>query len=139
MIEEGIRDYLNANVDASDIGRYDFGSGAARAIFTATPLPSDECLPAIVVQESGGVRWGVRIRKGAIQTADVMIYGPKRRSAARLRNLAFAVWLMLERAVLELHDACFVQCVADPPHRITDPDGFPGFRINVEVWFLEAL
>ena len=138
MIEEGIRDYLNENVDAASIGIYDFGSGAAKAIFTATPLPSDDCLPAIVVQETGGTRWGVRARKGAIQTADVAIYGPKRRSAKGLRDLAYAVWLMLERARIELHDACSVMCIADPPSRVTDPDGFPGFRIGVVVWFLEV-
>jgi len=139
VIEEGIRDYLLAHVTPGRLGSYDFGDGAEAAIFTVDPLPSDQCLPAIQILESGGVRFGTRARKGAQQYADVTVYGPKHRSAATLRDIAFEVWKLLERANLELRDACAVLCIADPPARFTDPDGFPGFRIAVSVTFLEAL
>ncbi len=139
MIAEAIRDKLiDTLAVTSELATYDFGGDVlGPAVFTIEPIPHDCELPAIVVTEAGGDRFGTRAKRGAEMDADVNIWGDKSRSQKLLRDLAEVVWTTLDRAHLTVTGYSEVGCYAYPPQKLTDPDGFPGYLIRIMVRILE--
>lgn len=122
------------------LATFDFGVGAAPAIFTAG-VPENSPFPCIVITELDGEAWGCRAREGAICKADVMVCDNKTHTSKDLRALALALWKFLNRNDLApwLGDAGFENwgCVALPPANTDAGFGFPGYVIRVQVNVLE--
>lgn len=139
MVAEALRDLLAATASVTTgLATYDFGGASPEpAIFTVDPIPHDASLPAVVITEVGGGRWGTRTKKGADVNCDVRVWGDKDRSRAALRDLAWTIWGALERADLSISGYSEAGCRADAPQELTDPDGFPGFLIPVAVRILQ--
>ena len=136
MIAEAIRDFLlTQTAITAALATYDFGPEGP-AIFTIDPIPEDASLPAIVIVEIGGDRWGTRERKGAVQNVDVTLWGDKDTSKTDLRGLAWNLFVALERASLNPSGAYAIFATAQPPAALNDPDGFPGFNVSVSVHVL---
>jgi len=139
MIAEAIRDKLiDTDAVTDELATYDFGDDTPTpAVFTIEPIPHDCDLPAIVVTESGGSRFGTRAKRGAEAEAEVNVWGDKKRSQKSLRGLAELIWRALDRKHLTVTGYTEIGCYAYPPQKLTDPDGFPGYLIRVMVRILE--
>ncbi len=111
------------------------------AIFTAE-IPDDCGLPAIVINDIGGTRWGTRGQKGAELAVDVTIYGKNLLSKKVIRDLAYKIWHLLNRHELspwlEAEGYDNWGCLADPPTATNDGNGFPGFTVKVTVRVLKT-
>jgi hypothetical protein len=124
----------NADVTA-ELATYDFGSGAAPAIFAVDPAPEDAAGTLVVVSQVGGA-WDVRARDRSQRATevlvDVKIWGDKDDSDKALRELAWEAWRGLDRLARSTFDGWEVfnfRCSA--PVRLSDPDGFPGYVVQV--------
>ena len=141
MIAEGIHALIIADsAVCADLTTYQFGTGAETpAVFTTDVIPEDAALPAVIINECGGPAWGTRGRKGADVLTRVRVYGNKTRDTSALRDLAWRIWRLINRSVITPSDADFVSCrtIADPPLLVPDPDGFPGYSIDVRAIVLE--
>lgn len=120
----------------AQLSTYDFGSGAAPAVFTSGPVPEDADRPCIRIEEAGGPNWGSFESKGGIFSANVQVWGNKARSRKALRDLAQDLWTLLERVNLTIPGYFDVGTYADMPGAITDEDGFPGYLIPVRSRFV---
>lgn len=139
-IVNAVRDYLTGVSSVADeLAKYDFGSGEVAALFTVEPAPEDCRGPLVVIVQSTGDEGTARDRshKGGQAFIDVKLWGNKRDSEKELRTIADAIWLAMDRADLTVSGYEFVNAIATPPQRLSDPDGFPGFiipcRITVRV------
>ena len=105
------------------------------AIFTVEPAPEDSPQPLVVIVQTGGILGTGRDRghKGGELAIDVKLWGNKGDSEKGIRNLADTLWLTLDRADLAITGFEFVYCLAEPPQRLLDPNGFPGFLIPCRV------
>lgn len=137
-----VRNYLAAQTEiTAQLAEYDFGSGLEPALFTVEPAPEDSPSPLVVIQQPTGNEGTARDRshKGGEIFIDVKLWGNRRDSEKALRNLADDLWLTMDRAdiTVSISGGEFVNCIATPPQRLSDPDGFPGFiipcRITVRV------
>jgi len=139
-IVEALHDQIVATpAIAAVLATYDFGAGAAPAVFTGQGfVPHDAELPAIVITEVGGVPFETRGRKGMEQTFDLMVWGDKRRSLEGLRALATAVYFEMHHVDLAVDGYGVAGVYAAPPQQTTDPEGFPGFRVPLMVRVLKC-
>jgi hypothetical protein len=139
MIAAALRSRILADSQlAGQLALYDAGAGPAAALFTALPAPADCPQPLITISEEGGTPWGTRAQRGAESAALVTLRGDKSRSEKALSELAQQLWLRLHRAELTLSGFTEVGCLARPPERAADPQGFPEYRIRVTVRLLES-
>ena len=139
MIAAALRSRILASSQiAGELAQYDAGGGPAPAVFTALPAPADCPQPLIIVSEEGGEPWGTRAKRGAEVAAVVTLRGDKSRSEKSLSELAQQLWLQLHRAELTLSGFAEVGCLARPPERAVDAQGFPEYRVRVTVRVLES-
>ena len=125
MIAAALRSrILSSSQIAGQLAQYDAGGGPAPALVT-------------IVAE-GGDPWGTRAQRGAECVALVTLRGDKSRSDKALSDLAQALWLCLHRAELTISGFVEVGCLARPPERTADAQGFPEYRIRVMVRLLES-
>ena len=135
-IVSAVFDYISSQPSIVDeLGRYDFGSGDAPALFTVEPAPEDSGAPLIVIQQPTGNEGTARDRthKGGQAFIDVKLWGNKTDSEKKIRDLADTIWTTLDRADLTVSGFEFVNCIATPPQRLADPDGFPGYIVPLQV------
>jgi len=134
MIAEAIHARIieDATITAA-LATWDFGDGAAPAVFTSDPIPVGCGHPAILITEVGGDNWDTFKHRGGNFQADVKIYGDKTFSRKVLRNLAELLWVRLHLANLTItgYDDWGTYC--NMPAELTDPDGFPGFLLAVRT------
>ena len=142
MIEEAIHRVLSADSDVTTgLATYVFTTGGLPlpAIFTMENPPKNAVLPAVCIHGPiGGARWGTREKKGAEVLVDVSLWGDKSRSTLALGSLAWRIWEALERAELQILGYEEVGCMATPPRALRDPDGFPGYQVEVRVRILQT-
>jgi len=126
---------IGDSVFTNQLGSYDFGAGDAPAVFTAEPAPEDSDSPMVVITQIGGSLGTARDRthRGGEVTIDVKLWGDKGDSEKVLRELADDLWLLLDRADLTITGMEFCYCLAEPPRRLSDPQGFPGFLVSCRV------
>lgn len=134
-VVSGIYSYLKDQSDITDgLSTYDFGGGDIPALFTTPDIPEDAPTPFILISTVGGFLDGRdRTTRGGVVTVDATLWGSKGDSEKVLRELADALWFSLDRAPIEVIDMDVVYCLADPPRRLNDRDGFPGFVVSCRV------
>lgn len=131
MIAEAIGDVLAA--DSYLTSRLAAYNGNP-AIITFDPPPADMAEPLVVIRgPRAGTRDGDRANKGVIADFDVACYADKGPSTKTLREIAWRIWLLLERANLSINGYEAVGVIAAPPRSAPDPDGFPGFIISISA------
>jgi len=129
---------LSDSAVTASLATYDFGGDAEEpAVFGFQPIPADAQLPAIAIDLAGGSSWGTRSYRGAELIVDVQVWGEKHSSRAALRDTAWAVWRCLDRTPLVLQGYEDVGVQASPPRPSPDPDGFPGYLVEVRARILE--
>jgi len=135
-IPKAIYTVLNADSGITDeLSTYDFGGGAAPSIFTFEPAPENAETPFIVIapvsSSSGGAD---RSTKAGVLSIDIKLWEKKGRSEETLRQLADKIWFAMDRAILadDYFDS-ISYCLATPPYRLLDPDGFVGFIISCRI------
>lgn len=126
------------------LARYDFGAGAAPAIFTGG-VPDNAPTPYIVVNDiSGTPDFGSRGSPGGTYTSDIQIIGRKDFSDKQVRDLAMKIWKLVHRANLDTWlnvSPFYLQtwvCNALLPQSTNDGLGFPGFTIRTSVTVLRT-
>jgi len=131
----GIYTYLNAETDVTNgLSTYDFGNGDAPAIFTTDEIQEDAATPFIRISTVGGFRDGTdRTSRGGVVLVNVVLWGAKNDSGKILRELADTIWFALDRAPIEVGGYDVPYCLADPPNRLNDRDGFPGYVVSCRV------
>ncbi len=139
MISEVLRDVLVADAAiAAALGTYEFTTGLSEpAIFTTERIP-DNCMnSAIIIDDLGGTPWGDRCKRGGECSARIRVYGDKSWELDVTRALAWDVNRAIDRAALDGYLASYgyaaALCQANPPAFLPDPDGFPGFMVDVRV------
>jgi hypothetical protein len=138
MILEAIRDVLLADSTVTDsLATHDFGDGGSPAIFTVDPIPETADHPAIILTMAGGIPWGTRAQKGTEIDVDARVYDDKLESSQRIRDIAWRMWEVINRANLSVEGYSEVGVYADPPVQAPDPDGFPGLRVTSTIRILE--
>jgi len=106
------------------------------AVFTMTPAPEDCEHPLVTISQVSGSLGNGRDRghRGGEFLIDVNVWGDKGDSEKAIREYADELWLLLDRASVQADGFDeTVYCVATPPSRVSDPDGFPGFLITCRV------
>lgn len=141
MLPAALYAKLNAEpAIAERLAKWDFGSGTySPAIFTTDPIP-DECgHPAIIITQDGGGEWGDRGHRGQDVIGSIVVWGEKYGSDRGLIALAQLIWSTLNKAALTLSsfDECGVDL--DPPQRIVDDLGYPGYLLNWRIAIIESL
>ena len=113
----------------------------APAIFTGG-MPDDASLPAIDISALGGSDDSVQDARGAALSASVQVFGPNGFSRKATRDLAWALWRLINRADIstQLAAAGFddLGCVCDPPLNTQDGLGMPGYTLRVTARVLES-
>lgn len=124
-----------ATTITQDLATYDFGSGAAPAVFAVDPAPENALGPLVVVSQVGG-SWDIMARDRSASATevlvDVKVWGDKDDSDKTLRAIAWEAWRALDRLTPVIEDGWETfnfRCAA--PVRLADPDGFPGYTIQV--------
>lgn len=142
MIAFAIEDVLTADTNVKgQLATYEKTTGDAEvpAIFTYDSdggvIPEDSALPAIIINEMGGVNFGTRAEKGAKIVARVRVYGNRDRQS--ILKLAWDIWKVLDRAVLAQANWTIYGVFAEPPQFLSDPDGFPGYVVDVSAFVSE--
>ena len=142
MIKRAIQALLAADSGITDeLSTYDTGGVSEEpAIFTKDQEPSDALTRFIVIDQVGGSRFGVRANRGAEIDIHVRIVGSETRSDKALRDIAFDVWRLIDRAPLDLTSEGYGELgvLASPPISLDDPDEFPGYVVPVTVRILEV-
>lgn len=140
MLLEAIRDALLADSEITDdLATYDFGNSSEDpAIFTTDPIPEGCGHPAIVLTMVGGISWGTRAKEGAEADIDARVYDDKLESTQRIRDIAWRMWKVINRASLTIDGYEEIGVAAEPPIQAPDPDGFPGLRVTSRVRILEV-
>ena len=144
VISDVLRDVLNADATVTaEIGTFEFSTGFTEpAIFTTERPPDIVDYPIVIIDDLPGANWGTRGSTGGEAFCRVFVYGNRNWNLANLRNTAWIVKRSLDRAALDTHLSSYgyagALCIADPPGRLDDPDGFPGFVVNVRVKVLRA-
>ena len=134
MMAAALQQLLAADATVTaHLATYDFGSGAEPAVCTCDPAPADCANPCVVVTQVIGSPWGTREAEGGEIDCDVRVWGDKDRSDAALVAAAEAIWRSVNRGAPARGGWEFGTCVADPPGRMTDTDGFPGYLIRVRI------
>ena len=139
MIADALRDVLK--VDATllaALSTYDFGDGAEIAIFTVYPFPENVTYPAVAITLGGRNEWGTRGKRGWVQNVDVQVFRDREYSSEDLRDIAERIKVVLDRSSPSLagHQELGTHVVG-PPTETTDERGFPGYRLDVTVRYLE--
>jgi len=131
VIASALGDILAADTALTDkLASYN----SSPAITTIDPPPEDMGAPLVVLRGPvGGVRMGSRTSEGTIVDYDVTCYGNKGRSTATIRDVAWRIWELMERADLSISGYESVGVTALPPRSAPDPDGFPGWVIMTSV------
>lgn len=144
MISSALRDALAADAAlVADLATYEFTDGSPEAaIFTTERIPDDCGYPAVIIDDIGGTPWGCRGNRGGEAFARARVYGDKNWNLERVRSTAWKVQRALDRVALDGYlsgyDYAGALCIADPPAFLADPDGFPGFVVNVRTMVLET-
>lgn len=132
-VTQGIYDVIIADTGLTNkLAKYK----SAPAVFTFTPAPENAASPQITISQVGGIPGNGRDRghKGGVISADVKVYSDKGDSEKALRNLADELWLLLDRASVQADGFDeTVYCFANPPQKLDDPEGFPGFLVTCRV------
>jgi hypothetical protein len=105
------------------------------AVFSVDPPPEQSASPSVVMAQVGSViKADDRGTRAGEYVVDVKLWGDREDSEKVLRDLADELWLLLNRASVSADGFDeTVYCLADPPTRLTDPDGFPGFLVSCRV------
>ena len=137
---KAIRDLLQATPDVADeLALYDFGSGDEPAVFTVQPPPPDAPSPLIVLSQTGGTLTGRdRSTRGGEIDIDVTVWGERGESEKGINDLAMEIWRALDRAIVSVDGYEAPRCLADPPAKTPDPDGFPGYTVRCRVLIREV-
>jgi len=121
------------------LGQYDFGSGNESAIFTVNPPPQDAPTPLIAINQTGGELTGRdRATRGGDVDIDVYVWGNRGESEKLIDEISMEVWRTLDRAVLTVDGYEAPRCLADPPAKAPDPEGYPGYLIRARVLIREV-
>jgi hypothetical protein len=139
MLADALYKLLASDAGAAVRGQLASYNGAA-AVFT-TDLPEDCALPAILIAETGGQPWGCRDSEGAEEGAALRVFGDRGASQATLREIAWALWALVNRAALDNHLPAGWEdwgLTAEPPAGITDDAGFPGFEVRASARLLKT-
>ena len=139
MFTEAIRNLLvvDANV-TSKLATYEFTTGATEpAIFTIDPAPKDADSILVVLMQMGTGYFGSQGIRGGEVLIDAMLWGDKNRSEQLLFEAAMAIWSCLDRARAILAGWFLFSILCYLPERLTDVDGFPGYRIRMQLLALE--
>ena len=131
MIAAGLETFITALPLASELARYDFGTGTAPAVFSILPVPSDARQPNITIVEQGNSAWGCRDKIGAEVTANVTLWGDRERSDKSLRDMAWELYANLHHANVTFTGWDNWGVYATPPESTKSDDGFPGYQISV--------
>lgn len=136
MITKAIGDKLSANSFITD---YLATYRSNPAVLDVDPVPEDCDYPAVLIRGPvSGDRSGTRGSKGSDTDYDVVLYGEKSYSWSELRQVAWKIWEVLERADFTLEGYESVGVQAAPPVTAPDPDGYPGFRVSVTVHSIKS-
>lgn len=145
MISDVLRDALVADAPLSTLlATYEFTTGVVEAaIFTTERIPNDCSNPSVIIDELGGTPWGDRCVRGAETFCRVRVYGDKNWNLSALRDIAWMINRVLDRADLNTYtEATYgyhaMLCQADPPAYLPDPDGYPGYLIGVRIVVTEV-
>ena len=118
---------------------FNFGAGDAPAIF-AGARPVEAAMKSIVVNMISGTDFGSNGLIGARVQHDVRVEDDKIRSEKDCREVAWSIWEKFHKkeiAVDGYSGGC--PCWALSPQKITGPDGFPGYLVQVTVWILKEM
>ena len=138
MIAVAIHDIIVADTGVTDqLATYEKETGVqSPAVFTfdsfAGMIPEDSALPAIIIDEVGGINFGTRAAKGVNTVARVRVYGNKNRGS--ILPLMTDLFFLLDRTTLVVADLIVYGVFATPPTSLSDPDGFPGYFIDVSAF-----
>ncbi len=134
MIHEEIAAYLATQSSVTDlIGEWDFGDGAAPAIFTIRPRPDAATNPLLIVMAGPGEPYGTNSASGLRQPVTIEVWGDRNGSDVDVSELSETVWEALDRADITFAGMAWSLIDCNPPERIDDPDGFPGYQITAIV------
>jgi len=130
----GVYTYLlEETAITAELATYNFGAGAVPAVFTGD-IPKDAATPFIHLSPVGGYLSGRdRKNRGGVVSIDVNLWGSKGDTEKTLRELADSLWFAIDRAPIEVPGMEAVYCLADPPRRLTDSEGFPGFNVTCRI------
>lgn len=139
MILKAYHDLIVGNSDlTSEIASYTVGGDDVPAVFTIDPIPEDAPLPAVrITMVGGGIEGGTKANKGGTMVVDVAVFVDKTNSRAEAEDIAWKLWLLLERGEIDIDGYDSTAVIADLPVDISDPDGFPGYLVSTQVLFLE--
>jgi len=122
-----------------DLATYDFGSGNEPAIFTTQPPPPDAPAPLVVLVQTGGNLIGRdRSTRGGEFEIDVFVWGNRGESEKTINDLAMNLWRALDRVNLTVSGYDPVYCLAEPPERAPDTEGYPGYLIRTRALIRET-
>jgi len=142
MIAKAIRDIIVADAGVTaQLAEFEFATDVLKpAVFTYDTfegkIPDDCPLPAAIIDEIGGINFGTRGEKGVNTTARVRVYGNKDRGTI-LEPLMDDLFFLLDRATLVVANRDVFGVFATPPSSLSDPDGFPGYFIEVSAFVHE--
>jgi hypothetical protein len=118
----------------NDLAAYDFGSGNEPAIFTTQPPPPDAPAPLVAIVQTGGSLIGRdRSTRGGEVEIDVFVWGNRGESEKLINDIAMNLWRALDRVELSVDGYDPVYCLADPPGRAPDDEGFPGYLLRARA------
>lgn len=138
MIAKAVHDIIVADSGVTgQLATYEKATGVeSPAVFTYDSfegmIPKDCELPAVIINEIGGINFGTRAAKGVNTAARVRVYGNKDRGS--ILPLMDALFFLLDRATLVVADLVVYGVFATPPTSLSDPDGFPGYFIDVSAF-----
>jgi len=120
----------------SNLAQWDFGDGLVPAIFVRDPAPEKCGQPLVTLREDGGANGpGVVINSEWQWSGTIMVWGNKDESDATPNVLAWAIARALDRASVTVTGFETSVLACNAPSGLTDPDGFPGYRLTVAAIF----
>lgn len=124
----------NDSAITAELDTFDFGAGAAPAIF-ANAKPIEAAMRSISVTMITGYDVGSNAADGIWVLHDIRVEDDKTRSDRTVRDLAWMIRDLFHKKNLNINADGYTKATAfaNVPMKITSDDGFPGYVIQVKV------
>lgn len=116
---------------------YDFGDGAAPAIFTTPVFPEDAAFPGLIIRREGGSDFSTRGIRGQRVEGNVQVHTDRLFDGHTVEELANLVWKRLHMAapVGQVAEGWRVSAImASPPQWHPDELGYPGYMVRCDLF-----